>query len=741
MTNCIKASVRAVRLCSLLMRTAPIPPGHVNRPRIGSVATTLGRTSFGAPVGHLLQSLPGAAPGGLQPQLSGLGQLPTASSLSSRLAGLDLSLGGSRSIRAPLPISVQSSLTSQLSPVGDRPPSWVGYGPRDGLALAGSITSQGSITIQMEPLPTIGPSPRAAATHALAARSVTQGQSAAVTADDPGDTLSLITDSVLCVTVRNSSSYYFRAWLARLDESAGSPPLTAAAAVAADCPIEVLQPGDIARLTCLLPSAAHAAVTAQAADATAAHADGSADAIDAAYAPKSASAPGSAAAAAAGAAAGSSLRHVKLKIQPPGGGAGADHDEGTDVGATADGTMARGSGGGGAAAASTIATAAGAAAVELTEEADRMAAAEALAEEWAVAWELVMGLSEAAAGRAPPKGLVRLAAVDIARSLSTSAVQSLLPSNIHFQFQALAPESSGTGTPPTLKDLTFRLRALGLLPPNVSGSIWGLRAHLGEVIRLQLLIHNRGNHAHHLTFSLAASPNAAATAATAAAAAGTLLSPEIASASSAGAHSQHAYPYTHPNPNLQPPLHIPLPHGYAGAIAVQQLQGGAFASHMHVASFQGAGTPYGLSGVRHANTYRPTHTTDGYTTGGSFFVPSNSNPAMYGRGSAIGGCVGGGGEPYCGGYAAPFLEPGIDPGVVLVGAVQNVHVAIEPRTTAYHPLALTFVHPGLYQLYVYDVYALPHGVDVHLGADRQGVNPPQPQRIYASMDRLSVLCV
>ncbi|GLI65614.1 hypothetical protein VaNZ11_009180 [Volvox africanus] len=723
--------------------------GHVNRARIGSVATTLGRTSFGAPVGHVLQSLPGAAPGGLQSQLSGLGQLPTASSLSSRLAGLDLSLGGSRSIRAPLPISVQSSLTSQLSPLGDRPPSWVGYDPRDGLALPGSLTSQGSITIQMEPLPATGPSPRAAATHALAAlaaRSVTQGQSAAVTADDPGDTLSLVTDSVLCVTVRNSSSYYFRAWLARLDESAGPPPLTAAAAVVADCPIEVLQPGDIARLTCVLSSAAHAAVTAQAADAAAAaatdaHTDGSADTIDAVYAPKAAPAPGSALAATAEAVAGSSLRRVKLTIQPPGGGAGADQDEGTDVGAAADGTLARGSGGGGTAAAGTTAAVGGACAVELTEEADRMAAAEALAEEWAVAWELVMGLSEAAAGRSPPKGLVRLAAVDIARSLSTSAVQSLRPSNIHFQFQALAPESPGTGAPPTLKDLTFRLRALGLLPPNVAGSVWGLRAHLGEVIRLQLLIHNRGNHSHHLTFSLAASPNAAATAAAAAAASGTLLSPGIASASSAGAFSQHTYPNPHLNSNLHPPLHVPLPHGSAGAMAVQQHQGSAFASHMHVASFQGTGTPYGMAGVRHTHTYRCAHTTDGYTTGGSFVVPSNNNPAMFGKGSAVGGFIGGGGEPYCGGYAAPFLEPGIDPGVVLVGAVQNVHVAIEPRTTAYHPLALTFVHPGLYQLYVYDVYALPQGVDVHLGGGRQGLNPPQPQRIYASMDRLNVLCV
>ncbi len=52
---------------------------------------------------------------------------------------------------------------------------------------------------------------------------------------------------------------------------------------------------------------------------------------------------------------------------------------------------------------------------ELVEEADRMAVAEVLAEGWAVAWELVTGLSEAAAGRTPPRGILRLAAVDVAR--------------------------------------------------------------------------------------------------------------------------------------------------------------------------------------------------------------------------------------------------------------------------------------------------------------------------------------
>ncbi|GIM11324.1 hypothetical protein Vretimale_14852 [Volvox reticuliferus] len=730
--------------------------GHVNRPRIGSAITAFGRTSFGAPVGHLLQSLPGAAPVGLKSQLSGLGQLPTTSSLSSRLAGLDLSLGGSRSFRAPLPISVQSSLTSQLSPIGDRPPSWVGSDPRDGSALHGALTPQGSITIQMEPLPATGPSPRATAAQtsaaAAAARSTTQGQSAMVTADDPGDTLSSVTDSVLYVTVRNASSYYFRAWLARLDETAGPPQLTAAAAVAADCPVEVLQPGDITRLACVLPSAAHAAVAAQAADAAAAaatdaHAAGGGDAVDAAYPSKAAPAAGSGAASAT-AAAGSSLRRVKLTIQPPGGGAGADCDEGTDVSAAAtDGTLARG---GSAAAASATTTAGGAGAAELTEEADRMAAAEALAEEWAVAWELVMGLSEAAAGRAPPRGLVRLAAVDIARSMSTSAVQSIRPSNIHFQFQALPPECPATGAPPLLKDLTYRLRALGLLPPNVAGSVWGLRAHLGEVIRLQLVVRNGGTRAHHLTFSLAASSNAAATAA----AAGPLLSPDLASASSAGAFSQHAYPPPQPNPNLHPqqqqqlvvgnllhaPLHAPLPHGYAGAMAVQQQLQGATLANTHAASFQGTGTPYGMPGVRHTHAYRCSYTTDGYTTAGSFVAPSSNTPATYSRGTALGGAAGGGGEPYSGGYAAPFLEPGIDPGVVLVGAVQNVHVAIEPRSIAYHPLALTFVHPGLYQLYVYDVYVMPQGVDGPVGVGRQGGNPPQPQRIYASMDRLTVLC-
>lgn len=89
---------------------------------------------------------------------------------------------------------------------------------------------------------------------------------------------------------------------------------------------------------------------------------------------------------------------------------------------------------------------------------------------------------------------------------------------------------------------------------------------------------------------------------------------------------------------------------------------------------------------------------------------------------------------------AVHVEHGIDPGLVLVGAVQHVHVAVEPRSTVRQPLMLALVQPGLYQLYVYDVCVVPEGMDAGLWAGRPG-QAPQPVRVYASMDRLNVLCV
>eukprot|EP00198_Chlamydomonas_reinhardtii_P011467 XP_001700804.1 predicted protein [Chlamydomonas reinhardtii] len=120
----------------------------------------------------------------------------------------------------------------------------------------------------------------------------------------------------------------------------------------------------------------------------------------------------------------------------------------------------------------------------------------------------------------------------------------------------------------------------------------------------------------------------------------------------------------------------------------------------------------------------------------------------YGGGSGVGPMVppalsGGGGGWYGNGYgynvamaAQPVTpEPGIDPGVAMVGAVRNVHVVLQPRSTVRQELALMFVQPGLYQLYVYDVAVVPEGADAGLWAGRPG-QAPQPQRVYASVDRL-----
>ena len=183
-----------------------------------------------------------------------------------------------------------------------------------------------------------------------------------------------------------------RAWLAPLGEGGAPPLLTAAAAAAAGCPVEVLQPGDTARLAATLPSAALAAISTLAAEPGAS--DGGGAGGSPARPPLLASPT-------------MRLRsgRVQLTVTPPGGGAAAP-----PAAEAADGEA-----GGTTAATDSAAAAAAAAGSELTEEPDRMAAAEALAEGWVVVWELVTALSEAAAGRAPPRGVLRLSAVDIAR--------------------------------------------------------------------------------------------------------------------------------------------------------------------------------------------------------------------------------------------------------------------------------------------------------------------------------------
>lgn len=93
--------------------------------------------------------------------------------------------------------------------------------------------------------------------------------------------------------------------------------------------------------------------------------------------------------------------------------------------------------------------------------------------------------------------------------------------------------------------------------------------------------------------------------------------------------------------------------------------------------------------------------------------------------------------------APPPLEHGVDPGAVLVGCVRGVHLSAPPGCVARHPLVLSLVQPGLYQLYVYDVAAVPEGADSGLWAAAGGRpgQAPQPQRVYASVDKLNALCL
>ncbi len=96
----------------------------------------------------------------------------------------------------------------------------------------------------------------------------------------------------------------------------------------------------------------------------------------------------------------------------------------------------------------------------------------------------------------------------------------------------------------------------------------------------------------------------------------------------------------------------------------------------------------------------------------------------------------------------------MDPGVILSGAVQRAQVLAEPlcasapgAAPARQPLLLTLLVPGLYQLYVHDVALVPEGADAAMGVGRGGApggrtpsSVPQPQKVYASVDRLNVLC-
>ncbi|GFR47241.1 hypothetical protein Agub_g8925, partial [Astrephomene gubernaculifera] len=686
--------------------------------------TAVSRASLGG-AGAGSGAAPGSDPrvsrGLLRPQLSsrssGSGLGVAVGGLSARLAGLDLNWGlssrrkAAASFSLPPPSSAAAAFAPEDHAAAAAAAECAAGG--QGVSRSGGSAVRGQ---QYDPRDTqaLGAgrgAPLRPTTSQQAEAATASGVSAMVTSEGTDDSLGLVTDCVLCVSVYNSSSYYFRAWLARLDDAAGSPPpLTAAAAAAADSPIEVLQPGDTAKLACLLPSAAYTALKKMAEEMNTAAAAAAAAASTADGAVSGEEASASAGAAAAAAAGGNTSRKVRLTITPP------PVDIGAFEGAPSDAP---------AAAAVTAATAAsmpgvtgggsGGGVGELSEEADRMAAAEGLAEGWAVVWELVTGLNEAAAGRAPPRGMVRLAAVDIARSMSTAAVHALQPSPVHFQFQALPPAFPSVGAVPRLKDLTYRLQALGLMPPHVAGSVWGLRAQLGDVLRCEVLIHNRGSLPHHLTFSIAAvncathphpHPSQAPS------------SSDAVQSSQQGMYGQQA-PYGNYDSTAQQQYAAT----HLGFMAGPTSPSSSY-RNLHAASYTGLSygapaVPYGTSRLQqhpYDSSYHSMQPYNERSAGGISLTFGGADPS-----SAYG--ISGGGAASDG-----AMESGIDPGVVIVGSVQNVHVILDPRTTTRHPFALTFAHPGFYQLYVYDVCAVPE-------------TAPQPQRVYASVDRLTVLCV
>jgi hypothetical protein len=106
-----------------------------------------------------------------------------------------------------------------------------------------------------------------------------------------------------------------------------------------------------------------------------------------------------------------------------------------------------------------------------------MACAELLASGWTVCWEMITG--DVAADKLP-RGVSRLAPVDMARSLTPQMVSSLQARQLHARF-SLPPPSREAAQPRAyhLRDVSERLLRMGIRPPHIVGQLWGLRVDQG----------------------------------------------------------------------------------------------------------------------------------------------------------------------------------------------------------------------------------------------------------------------
>ena len=154
---------------------------------------------------------------------------------------------------------------------------------------------------------------------------------------------------------------------------------------------------------------------------------------------------------------------------------------------------------------------------------ERMRCAERLAEAVGLRWEMITG--DAAPDRLP-RGLVRLAPVTVARSLTPAALAALAPSRLHARVVAVADDDDESGGDSggtcglELVDATAAAQALGARAPGHIGPLWAVRAAVGRPLALEVRLANAAHDRDEaVALSVAVSDLAAAAAAASAVAA------------------------------------------------------------------------------------------------------------------------------------------------------------------------------------------------------------------------------
>ncbi|KAI8469362.1 MAG: transport protein Trs120 or TRAPPC9 TRAPP II complex subunit-domain-containing protein [Monoraphidium minutum] len=117
----------------------------------------------------------------------------------------------------------------------------------------------------------------------------------------------------------------------------------------------------------------------------------------------------------------------------------------------------------------------------------RMACAERLVEGLGVRWEMITG---DVAHDKLPRGLVRLAPVDVAHSLTPAAVAALCPSQLHARL--VAAPGPGSACPRALADASEAAAALGARLAGFLGQAWAVQLQVGQPLLVELHLTNEG---------------------------------------------------------------------------------------------------------------------------------------------------------------------------------------------------------------------------------------------------------